>query len=50
MKTGNQSLAKLMHDRECPFSFKCLSTDCFECAKMHMEEKKEEERNNEKED
>lgn len=37
MKTENQSLAVLLYDRECPFEYKCLSSDCIECIRLHTE-------------
>lgn len=37
MEQSNQTLTTLLHDRECPFDYQCLSNDCMECAKMHME-------------
>lgn len=38
MQTENKSLAVLLHDRECPFGYQCLSPDCIECMKLHAEE------------
>lgn len=37
MEQREQALVTLLHDRECPFDYQCLSNDCMECAKMHME-------------
>ena len=34
---NNQILVTLLHERKCPFDYQCLSTDCMECVKMHME-------------
>lgn len=32
------TLATLLHERDCPFDYQCLSTDCIECVKLRMEE------------
>lgn len=37
MQNGNQILADLLHGGECPFGHQCMSTDCVECVKIHME-------------
>ncbi len=37
MEQSNQTLAGLLHERECPFDYQCMATDCMECVKMHME-------------
>ena len=37
MKPGNQTLAALLHGRECPFGYQCMTMDCVKCVKMHME-------------
>ena len=37
MKQNEQTLAGLLHDRECPFDYQCVATDCMECVKIHME-------------
>lgn len=41
----NKPLTTLLYNRECPFSYCCLSSDCLECLKLHTEgncEKKKE--------
>ena len=37
MEQNEQALVTLLHDRECPFDYQCLSNDCMECVKIHME-------------
>lgn len=37
MKQSDQTLANLLHERECPYDYQCLATDCMECVKIHME-------------
>ena len=37
MEPSNQSLSSLLYDRQCPYDYQCLSNDCIECVKMHME-------------
>lgn len=37
MEQNEQTLAGLLHDRECPFDYQCVATDCMECVKKHME-------------
>ena len=37
MEQNEQTLAGLLHARECPFDYQCMATDCMECVKMHME-------------
>lgn len=33
-----QPMTNLLHKSECPYDYQCLSTDCMECVKMHMEQ------------
>ena len=42
MECCNGNVANILHEKECPFQYKCLSTDCIECAKLHMEKGSEE--------
>ena len=37
MGHSNQTLAALLHGRECPFGYQCKNTDCIECVKIRME-------------
>ena len=37
MSHNNQTLATLLHNRECPFGYQCMATDCIECLKAYME-------------
>lgn len=37
MDTSNARVANLLHDRQCPYDYKCLATDCIECIKQYME-------------
>jgi hypothetical protein len=37
MEQGEQLMADLLHNRECPVGYQCLATDCIECLKLHME-------------
>lgn len=37
MKQNEHTLAALLHDRECPYDYQCMATDCMECVKKHME-------------
>ena len=37
MEQSNEALVNLLYKRECPFDFNCLTTDCMECVKIHME-------------
>ena len=37
MEKNEQTLAALLHGRECPFGYECMATDCVECVKIHME-------------
>ena len=37
MEQREQPMVDLLYSRECPFAYQCLSTDCIECVKMHME-------------
>lgn len=37
MAPSNQPLAALLHIRECPFGYQCMTTDCIECVKIRME-------------
>lgn len=37
MSQNEQTFASLLYERKCPFDYQCLSTDCMECMKMHME-------------
>lgn len=37
MEHNNQTLAALLHSRECPFGYQCMATDCIECVKIRME-------------
>lgn len=38
----NPTVAELLYDKECPYDYKCLSMDCMECMKLHMESKENE--------
>ena len=37
MEPGNQTMAALLHSRECPFGYQCVAMDCVECVKKYME-------------
>ena len=37
MTQNENSFTTLLYERKCPFDYQCLSTDCMECVKMHME-------------
>ena len=37
MDQREQVLVTLLHERECPYDYQCMATDCMECVKMHME-------------
>lgn len=37
MKARMYGMAALLHERECPFDYQCMATDCIECVKIHME-------------
>ena len=39
MKQNEQTLAALLHNRECPFGYQCKATDCIECVKIRMEKR-----------
>ena len=39
MKQNEQTLATLLHNRECPFGYQCMATDCIECVKIRMEKR-----------
>lgn len=41
METPAETVAALLHGRECPFDFQCLSTDCVECMEIHLEKEGE---------
>lgn len=41
METHTETLAALLHNRECPFNYHCQNTDCVECLKIHMEKEGE---------
>lgn len=37
----SDQLSTLLYERECPYDYQCLATDCMECIKMHMEGEKD---------
>lgn len=40
MQQNEDTLVTLLYDRECPFGYQCMTNDCMECVKMHMEKGK----------
>lgn len=42
----NNPLITLLYNRECPFSYCCLSSDCMECLKLHAEDNYSEDKEN----
>lgn len=34
---GQNGVAGLLYGKDCPLDYKCLTTDCMECLKMHTD-------------
>lgn len=37
MESTNENVGSILHEKQCPFGYQCLTTDCMECAKLYME-------------
>ena len=37
MMNNSEMLSSLLHNKECPFGYRCLANDCIECAELQPE-------------